>query len=182
MRTIKMLIECIFDPKMLLACMLWPRFSFTSYKMLKALKLYDLEPDYILDVGANVGQFAIAAANTFPDASIVSFEPNPACASAWDKITERYPNISLQGVALGQAIGELPFNINSHSHASSLLELADEHKQAFPDALVEKTITVPVRRLSEFIGSEMKDKAVLLKLDVQGYEKSVRYVESSPHR
>ncbi|NRB72739.1 MAG: FkbM family methyltransferase [Verrucomicrobiales bacterium] len=36
-------------------------------------------PDYIFDVGANVGGFTVEARSLYPDAKIVAVEPNPVC-------------------------------------------------------------------------------------------------------
>jgi FkbM family methyltransferase len=50
--------------------------------MVSALKQQGIHPQTIIDVGANVGQFTIAAAKLFPKLQIHSFEPLPACTSA----------------------------------------------------------------------------------------------------
>src|SRR5882672_4703641 len=55
----------------------WKVFSLSSFRMNAALARYQPVFNTIIDVGANQGQFAIAAAHRFPMAKIYSFEPVP---------------------------------------------------------------------------------------------------------
>ena len=47
--------------EILKALFTWPKFSRTSYKMVRDLRLQGISPNTVIDVGANVGQFAIAS-------------------------------------------------------------------------------------------------------------------------
>lgn len=148
----------------------WPKFSVTSFKMISDLIRQDVLPRTVIDVGANVGQFAIASAKLFPNVVVHSFEPNPECVALLSKHVASLENVSVYPMALGDKEGEVAFHVNSHSHSSSILPLADSHRDAFPDAREVNTIKVKVSTLDTvFAGVELV-APVLLKLDVQGYE------------
>ena len=60
--------------KMLNALITWPKFSVTSYKMVHDMKKQGICPKTVIDVGANVGQFAVAASRIFKSKYIYSFD------------------------------------------------------------------------------------------------------------
>jgi len=138
--------------------------------MLSALKRQTIKPNTIIDVGANVGQFAVASAKLFPDVSVHSFEPLPDCVIQLQKNVKRLNNIKVYPFALGDAEGEVEFHVNQHSHSSSILPLAESHRIAFPEAQEKETISVKVSTLDDVFSSIELKSPVLLKLDVQGYE------------
>ena len=127
-------------------------------------------PVTVIDVGANVGQFAIASAKLFPNAAIHSFEPNPDCVKLLNKHVKSLENVLVYPIALGDVEGEVAFHVNSHSHSSSILSLAENHREAFPDAREMHSIQVKVSTLDKALAGVKLPSPVLLKLDVQGYE------------
>lgn len=151
----------------------WPKFSMTSFLMISGLKKQGLIPESIIDVGANVGQFAVASAKIFPASRIYSFEPNPPCAAQLKNNVARFENVRTFGLALGEKEGEVEFHVNSHSHSSSILPLAASHLDAFPDAREHSQIRVEVSTLDRIFANIELKSPVLLKLDVQGYELQV---------
>lgn len=157
----------------LIAAISWPKFSVTSYRMISGLKQQGLVPKIIIDVGANAGQFAVASAKIFPAAQIYSFEPNPPLAAQLKKNVSNLSNIKVHELALGEREGEIEFHVNSHSHSSSILPLAQSHLEAFPDARETSRINVQVSTLDKIFGNVELDSPTLLKLDVQGYELQV---------
>ncbi len=163
-------IGMLFDPAAVRAMVSWPKFSFTSYQMVLGLKKQGLEFGTIIDVGANVGQFGIACSKLFNTATVYSFEPNPDVFKQLQKNATAISNLNVFDQALGDKPGSAEFFVNSHSHSSSLLELGEKHKQAFPDAQQSQSIVVDVSTLAAVSEKIQFDKPVLLKLDVQGYE------------
>lgn len=161
------------EPGFLPAFLRWPKFSCASFLMVARLARLGLRPRTILDVGANTGQFAVSAAKRFPQAAIHSFEPLPECYAKLRSMAARLGNVETRALALGDTVGELAFHVNTHTHSSSVLPLADEHRKAFPWAREAREITVKASTLDH----EYRDKTligpVLLKLDVQGYEAKV---------
>lgn len=160
-------------PGMLYAAATWPKFSLTSFAMVTALRRQNLMPATILDVGANVGQFAVACAKVYPEAQIYSFEPNPACIAQLRKHVAPLGNVTVHDVALGEQEGEVEFHVNSHSHSSSILPLASAHLDAFPEARESGLIKVKLATLDSLFENRALPGPVLLKLDVQGYELQV---------
>lgn len=117
--------------------------------------------DVVFDVGAYVGDFAQSCLHAWPECEVHSFEPlrdvlNPGRRWQWHQ------------VALAQSTGAWPMFRNEFEPSSSILEMADAHREAFPYTLDTVQQVVPTRRLAEYDGF-VHDRA-LLKLDVQGYE------------
>lgn len=161
------------DPQMIKALAIWPKFSVTSYSMVSRLLRQDVTPRTVIDVGANVGQFAVVSAKLFPDVRVHSFEPVPACAAELRKNVAELKNILVYSFALGEAAGEAKLHVNSYSHASSFLPATRKHREAFPEVRESGEVSVEVSTLDrEFSGVELQGP-VLLKLDVQGYEAQV---------
>jgi FkbM family methyltransferase len=148
----------------------WSKFSVTSFKMISDLVRQGVLPRTVIDVGANVGQFATASAKLFPNVSVHSFEPNPDCVSLLNRHVEPLGNVKVYPIALGDDDGEVIFHVNSHSHSSSILPLSKNHLEAFPDAREVNEIKVKVSTLDKTFASVELAAPVLLKLDVQGYE------------
>ena len=70
-------LEILLEPGSLRAMATWPKFSITSFKMVSALARQGILPRSLIDVGANVGQFAIAASMIYSGLEVHSFEPVP---------------------------------------------------------------------------------------------------------
>jgi FkbM family methyltransferase len=157
---------------MVTAALTWPKFSISSYAMARRLVAECGDLATIIDVGANAGQFCIAASRTFAAAKIFSFEPNPASFEQLTRTTASTPSISCRQLAIGDADGEISLRINSHSHSSSVLPLAESHKSAFPSAREVGEVQVPIRTLDGLFSAEIEHRS-LLKVDVQGYEMAV---------
>jgi FkbM family methyltransferase len=166
-RTVLCLIK---DAGSIKAMATWPKFSVTSYLMVSRLAKQNVLPRTVLDVGANVGQFAVAAAKLFPNVQIYSFEPVPDCAERLRTNVSRFKNIVIYPFALGETEGQVPFRVNTHSHSSSALPLARAHREAFPQARETQVIDVKLSTMDKVFASVEFQRPVLLKLDVQGYE------------
>ena len=152
------------------ALILWPKFSLTSYVMLSNLAEQGVLPRTIIDVGANVGQFAVASAKLFPEVRVHSFEPQPECVTKLREHIAKLNNIIIYPFALGEREDEVTFHINSHNHSSSILPLAAAHRVSFPDAREVSEISVKVTTLDKVFDQVELESPVLLKLDIQGYE------------
>ncbi len=163
-------LELLLEPGAMRAIATWPRFSMTSFKMISALARQDIMPRTVIDVGANVGQFAIASAMIFPDVEIHSFEPVPETVSALSENVRSLSRIKVYPLALGERQGHCTVNVNSHSHSSSILALGKSHLRAFPDARAVRTVEVELSTLDAIFDHVELKPPVLLKLDVQGYE------------
>jgi FkbM family methyltransferase len=138
--------------------------------MISALARQGVAPKTVVDVGANVGQFAVACAKTFPGVAVHSFEPIPQAVATLRENVRALDNVKVYPMALGERQGETHFHINSYSHSSSILPLAQAHRAAFPEARETATTVVELTTLDRVFDQVDLTPPVLLKLDVQGYE------------
>jgi len=148
-------------------------FSRTSFRMLFDLRRQGVNPTTILDVGANRGQFSTAARSLFPAATIHSFEPLPDQVGRLQRLAAADPKWHVHPVALGDEETTSVLHVNRHSQSSSLLELTQAHREAFPTAVDLTAVSVPVRRLDGLLGVNALKGRTLLKIDTQGTELSV---------
>jgi FkbM family methyltransferase len=142
--------------------------------MVSDLALEGISPRTVIDVGANIGQFAVAAERVFgPRIALYCFEPVPQCAQRLREHLRRCPMAVVHELALAEHEGESNLNLNTHSHSSSLLPLADGHRQAFPTAREIGQIPVRLTTLDRTFADVRFEPPVMLKLDVQGSEARV---------
>jgi len=158
------------QPQALRAALTWPTFSFTAFRMVSVLVRKGLMPRTVLDVGANIGQFAIAAAKFFPQATIHAFEPLPSAAAVLRRHAAGLPRVKVHQVALSDREGRAAFRVSANSVSSSLLRATGAHSDAFPGAAAVQEIEVLVSTLDREVQKVPLEPPVLLKLDIQGGE------------
>ena len=170
---VRQLLLFVEEPAALWALAAWPKFSLTSYRMLAELRRQGIRPASIIDVGANVGQFAVAARKIYPVARIVAFEPNHGVFQQLQRNLGGMTGIEARCTALGKHTGTLAFRVNADSRSSSFLSLGSIHLDAFPHAREVGVEDVAVSTLDLELGETQLADPCLLKLDVQGYESAV---------
>ena len=126
----------------------------------------------IIDVGANVGQFALLALRVQPNAHIYSFEPLPNAADRFDAVIAGDPRVTLHRVALGAQEATLPIHVTSRADSSSLLIPALQ-SIIYPGTHQVMTQDVRVLPLDSILSKDDLVGSALLKIDVQGYEQQV---------
>src|SRR5262245_29408599 len=77
----------------------------------------------VLDVGANVGEFAKLAREVFPSAAIYSFEPLPDCYALLRSALPGDANFFPIEIGVGSRHETLEFYRSFHSPSSSFLEM-----------------------------------------------------------
>jgi FkbM family methyltransferase len=142
---------------------------FPSVEHLAALK--GLQPDLVLDVGANRGQFALLMRQISPASRIVSFEPIPAEAAVFRRVFAGDGQVSLEECALGEEEGSATLHLSGCTDSSSLLPMGLQ-SEYFPATGEVGTLRVSVRTLDSFRDAWAGGERALLKLDVQGFELS----------
>ncbi|SEW49647.1 FkbM family methyltransferase [Chitinophaga arvensicola] len=147
--------------------------SVASTQVLHNCRHYIPVLNAIIDVGANQGQFAIAAGYFYPSADIYSFEPLPDVYPLLQRNTRKLPRINTYNMALGNSNGTLEFHSNAYSHASSALPVSALQKDMVPKTAASSSIQVAVKRLDDLQSSITFNTPSLLKMDVQGFEKEV---------
>ncbi|KKR04008.1 MAG: Methyltransferase FkbM family [Candidatus Uhrbacteria bacterium GW2011_GWF2_39_13] len=152
------------------------RFSISSFHINRMISNYQPIFHTVIDAGANVGQFALAAAQRFPMADIHCFEPVPDVCEILKKNTKKISKIHIYNCAVGDISGKIKFHRNDYTPASSAMAIQGdmkEHNRANCQTQHTKTIEVDVFKIDDLVStfSINVKKPVLLKLDVQGYEK-----------
>jgi len=141
-------------------------FSIASFRIVAAVAEAGVEPDIVLDVGANRGQFAAAALHRWPGCRVVSFEPVEAVAAQLRAVRSG-GRLTVHQVALGRRSGVLPIHVHRYSPSTSALAALDATDEA---SIVE----VRLCTLDEVLADvDLAGRRVLLKLDVQGFEVEV---------
>lgn len=124
----------------------------------------------VVDVGANRGQFALAARHCFADARIVSLEPLPGPAALWRVVFAGDAGATLVEAAVGPETGEARIHLSARDDSSSLLPIAARQSALFPGTAEVGATTVHVLRLADALPAADIACPALLKLDVQGFE------------
>jgi FkbM family methyltransferase len=134
-----------------------------------------LHPVAVLDVGANIGQYARMLRGIGYRGAIISFEPLNAAhqeLTAAASADKRW--IVAPRAALGSATGSIEINVSGNSVSSSVLPMKAAHLSAAPESRYVATEQVALRRLDELLPAILADPGPLfLKLDTQGYEAEV---------
>ena len=151
-----------------------PALDLATFRLCQRLRNQGLNPSVVFDVGANAGQFAIAATTVWPSARIISYEPQHNVFGLLEGKAKQYPHIEPRNMALG-AEPELDalMHVTNQPASSSLLPLGDGHKQAEPNVSEVGTERVQVGTLKDEIRNVGAVGSALLKMDVQGYEQNV---------
>jgi FkbM family methyltransferase len=132
-----------------------------------------LDPSFVVDVGANRGQFALDVRRAAPQARILSFEPLPSEAAVFRTIFLGQRNVELIESALGSANGTAKLHVAGAADSSSLLHIGSLQEQLFPGTGEVQVVDVRVDVLDEVLQEFALADRSLLKIDVQGYELEV---------
>jgi FkbM family methyltransferase len=129
----------------------------------------------LLDVGANVGQYARQIRRSGYQGRIVSFEPVSATHIQLTKAAARDSAwIAAPRMALGEDDGKAEVQISTFSDMSSLLPTTRKGQDAFPRAKTLATESVDKRRLDGVFSDFVKDDdRCFVKLDTQGFERRI---------
>lgn len=127
----------------------------------------------VLDIGANVGQFAVQIQRLLPDARLYSFEPLVGCYNQLVETMGCFPRFRAFNCAVGDRNGRAQIYCNDFTPSSSLLPMGPLHVEAFPFTERATPQEIEVRRLDDVTnGLDLVDN-VLIKIDVQGMEDKV---------
>lgn len=127
----------------------------------------------VFDVGANIGQFAKHIHRIIPDAQIYSFEPLKNCFEGLKLTVKDIPGISCFNYALGQENGVHTIYHNDFTPSSSMLQMMQLHRDAFPNTKNTTEEYIETHRLDDITVSLELIEKILIKIDVQGFEERV---------
>jgi FkbM family methyltransferase len=125
-----------------------------------------IKPKYILDIGGNIGQFAITTKYFLPNARIDIFEPNPEVYSILEKNTKEIKGLNIFNLAISKGDNiEFYFEPNRSATGSFLFENASDNQSRLKKILVKCTSDI-----QKETGRSHYD---LVKIDVEGFEYDV---------
>jgi FkbM family methyltransferase len=145
-------------------------------RLLRCLALHRIGT--VVDVGANVGQFASTLRSGGFTGRIISIEPQK---HAHAELVERAAKDPLRDwhvlprVAVGEQASTLDLHISGNSWSTSLLPMLTAHSDAMPSSRPIGIERIDVQRLDALLtepGVKLQPP-LLLKMDVQGYESAV---------
>jgi FkbM family methyltransferase len=156
--------------------------AFISSQLLKALlryrvlscaehrKVLSADLSTVVDIGANRGQFALAARRWAFNANVTSFEPLSKAADIFRCVFRSDPKVTFHQTAIGVCTGKTTIHISAQDDSSSLLPISSTQERLFPGTGAIRTELVEIGPLSNYVTSEEIIPPAMLKLDVQGYE------------
>lgn len=127
----------------------------------------------VLDVGANRGQFALIAAERFPRAEIVCFEPLAGPRAVLERVFQDGATVRVVGTAVAASAKASEMFVSRANDSSSLLRPSDLQLATFPGTDVVETVTFMTERLDVLLNGDELARPILLKIDVQGTELEV---------
>ena len=138
---------------------------------LSVFKNFDFQ--FIVDVGANRGQFALIARKLYPNAVIHSFEPLLEPAETFRTVFKSDSGIHLHQCAIGSDNKEMVIHVSERDDSSSLLQIGENQSSLFPHTEESETRKTQVFQLNKVISPDEIQSKALLKIDVQGFELEV---------
>lgn len=129
----------------------------------------------VIDVGANVGQFAEGVRDAGFRGRIISFEASRAAHSELQQHAKRDPQWTVAPrMAIGASNGITKINISQNSVSSSVLPMLGTHLAAEPRSAYAGVEDVELRSLDAIADDFLlSTDRVFLKSDVQGFEVEV---------
>lgn len=130
--------------------------------------------DTVLDIGANVGQFAVSLRRAGFAGRIVSCEPLPGAYAELARRAAKDPSWHAVNTAVGREVGETDINVSANSYSSSILPMTEAHLDGAPDSVYVATERVPLTTVVELARQfGVTPARTLIKIDTQGYEGEV---------
>lgn len=133
------------------------------------------EIGYVVDIGANIGQFGVDLRRSGYKGVIISYEPDPENFLLLKRRVDSDPNWIACDFALGAKEGRASLKISANDGlSSSFLEMSSLHLASFPESKVVSEREVRISTLdSEICRHNIDLKRTVIKMDVQGYESYV---------
>ncbi|MFZ0319349.1 MAG: FkbM family methyltransferase [Candidatus Sulfotelmatobacter sp.] len=126
-----------------------------------------------VDAGANAGNWTQALLDSFRPTRVIAVECEPRMVGPLKARFSALPQVTVLDVALAESAGVAAFHQLRHPAGSSLLKPRDEVKKQFADNSWDLLGTVEVRKIGydQLVADE--EEISILKLDIQGAERSV---------
>jgi len=129
--------------------------------------------DLVIDVGANVGQYAKGLRKDAYAGWIVSFEPIAAAYKELAALADKDAQWKAMNMALGDNEGLANINVSQSPVFSSILPQLPAATKFDSEARVVRCESIRIARLDDVFAELPRRKAAFLKIDTQGYERQV---------
>ena len=140
----------------------------------RMLLLSKLNINTVFDIGANTGQYAISLRELGYSNRIISFEPLESAFKKLQNNSKGIENWFTYNYALGSEDCMSTINIAANSYSSSILKMLSSHMESAPESGYINKEEIEIKRLDSIFNSfSIGNDKVMLKIDTQGYEKSV---------
>jgi FkbM family methyltransferase len=149
------------------------------YKEVIENKQYDFTtlqaPKVIVDAGGNIGLTAVYFARKYPNAKIITIEPEESNFAMLKKNTENYPNIIAINAALWNSEGEIELFDSGIGNWAFMTKDGTEHDDFTIPKIEKKHMvkTVTIESLLKDLARGGEDMIDVLKIDIEGAEKEV---------
>ncbi len=130
------------------------------------------QPRFILDVGANRGDWTEMMLGLFPDARYLLLEPQHEMAGALNGLARRHPNVQWIECGAGPEEGELVLHVSDDLNGSTFVSDGVSVTTG-SGAAGRRQRRVPVRRIDNVVAEVGGGEGAipdLVKLDIQGFE------------
>jgi FkbM family methyltransferase len=131
------------------------------------------ESDLVIDVGANKGQFIKKLIDINYKNNIIAVEPTNEAFEYLKSKYKKLPKIEFLKTAIGSQRKILEINVASNNaESSSVLEFTKWHSTGAPSITMKSKEKIRQVTLKSII-DKTKNRAIFIKVDVQGYELEV---------
>jgi FkbM family methyltransferase len=147
--------------------------SSQNARILEFFSIYKI--DTVLDIGANIGQFAMGLRESGYKGHIISFEPLSKAYSHLLINSKNDPNwIIATRMAIGNEKGKKTINVSGNFVSRSILKMTNTHIKGAPKSAYIGSEEIYIDKLDNVVGNYLGNgENVFIKIDVQGYESQV---------
>ena len=130
------------------------------------------EPKVIIDAGANIGLTAIYFAEKYPNAKIISIEPEESNFNLLRQNTQNYPNIITLQAALWDKVGEIELLETGLDNWGFMTGDGSNYNN-ITTPKIQKKHTVKTVTIESLLNEYNLGLIDILKIDIEGAEKEV---------
>lgn len=133
-----------------------------------------LNIEIVLDIGANIGNYARNLRRLGYTNRIISFEPLKNVFGKLQRNSKSDNQWSVHNYALGDEEGTNTIHVANNSYSSSILKMLPSHLESAPKSKYIGKEEIEIKRLDAVFNSlSIEKEKIMLKIDTQGYEKNV---------
>jgi FkbM family methyltransferase len=139
--------------------------------LLKCLNHFNIE--FVIDVGANIGQYGNSIRQAGYKNHIISFEPISSVYKVLKSNIDSDKRWEAHNFGIGKGNEETIINVSKNLASSSILNVTEASTNAEPLSGFESKEIIQIISLDEFFENKGIKDNIYLKIDVQGYELEV---------